>query len=100
MEVPKPNSISVKRSSNWVPDEDACLISLVDQYGPHKWNLIAAEMGNRNGKQCRERWHNHLDTSIKKEPWSVEEDIILFKVTSIMHNDLLISCNQKVVNIT
>lgn len=25
--------------------------------------VIAQEMGSRSGKQCRERWHNHLDPS-------------------------------------
>lgn len=32
---------------------------------------------NRSGKQCRERWHNHLDPSIIKEFWSEEEEKIL-----------------------
>lgn len=32
-----------------------------------------------NGKQCRERWHNHLDPNVKKSPWTTEEDKILFK---------------------
>jgi hypothetical protein len=31
----------------------------------------------RTGKQCRERWHNHLDPSIKKSTWTREEDKIL-----------------------
>ena len=31
----------------------------------------------RNGKQCRERWHNHLDPSIRKEPFTEKEDMIL-----------------------
>jgi myb proto-oncogene protein len=28
----------------------------------------------RIGKQCRERWHNHLDPNIKKDKWNPEED--------------------------
>jgi myb proto-oncogene protein len=24
----------------------------------------------RIGKQCRERWHNHLNPDIKKDDWS------------------------------
>jgi len=31
----------------------------------------------RHGKQCRERWNNHLDPSLKKSEWSTEEDVIL-----------------------
>jgi hypothetical protein len=32
----------------------------------------------RIGKQCRERWHNHLNPSIKKIAWSEEEELLLF----------------------
>lgn len=28
----------------------------------------------RNGKQCRERYHNHLKGGIKKEKWTAEEE--------------------------
>jgi hypothetical protein len=38
------------------------------------------------GKQCRERWFNHLDPSIKKTPWSREEDGILVKYQKEMGN--------------
>ena len=32
----------------------------------------------RSAKQCRERWHNHLDPNIKKDPISMEEERIIF----------------------
>jgi hypothetical protein len=32
----------------------------------------------RIGKQCRERWHNHLNPDIKKEDWSDLEEWVLF----------------------
>ncbi|XP_052117241.1 transcription factor MYB119-like isoform X2 [Arachis duranensis] len=32
-----------------------------------------------NGKQCRERWHNHLQPNLKKGPWTWKEDMILIK---------------------
>ena len=31
----------------------------------------------RNGKQCRERYHNHLKGGIKKEKWTPEEEVLL-----------------------
>ena len=31
-------------------------------------------MGGRSGKQCRERWYNHLSPAVTKAEWSVEED--------------------------
>ena len=33
----------------------------------------------RNGKQCRERWVNFLNPEIKKDPFSLEEDIYLLQ---------------------
>ena len=34
---------------------------------------------SRIGKQCRERWRNHLNPSINKQPWSEEEDRIILQ---------------------
>ena len=31
----------------------------------------------RTAKQIRERWHNHLDSNIKKGPWTPEEDQLI-----------------------
>eukprot|EP01083_Nonionella_stella_P055980 147631_1 len=45
----------------WSPDEDRYVIELVQKYGPKKWSLIARHLPGRIGKQCRERWHNHLN---------------------------------------
>jgi hypothetical protein len=33
---------------------------------------------NRNGKQCRERWHNHLNGQVNKEIWTEKEENVLF----------------------
>ncbi|QDZ25443.1 putative Myb transcription factor [Chloropicon primus] len=58
----------------WTPDEDRKIISLVKEHGPKKWSVIAEKLPGRIGKQCRERWHNHLNPDIKQDPWSMEED--------------------------
>ena len=59
----------------WNPDEDEQLRSLVDQFGIKSWAQIATNLTNRNGKQCRERWRNHLRPQLNKGEWSVQEDI-------------------------
>lgn len=33
---------------------------------------VAASLPGRVGKQCRERWYNHLDPGIKKGDWTAE----------------------------
>jgi len=58
----------------WTADEDRKVIELVKKYGAKKWSLIASNLPGRIGKQCRERWHNHLNPDIRKEAWTVEED--------------------------
>ncbi|KAK4052445.1 hypothetical protein OIV83_002247 [Microbotryomycetes sp. JL201] len=61
----------------WLPEEDERLLKLVSQFGPEKWTAIASDMGTRTGKQCRERWHNHLDPTIVKTEWTSEEEQII-----------------------
>lgn len=58
----------------WTAEEDAKIIELVGYLGPKRWSKIAQELPGRIGKQCRERWYNHLDPDIKREEWSSEED--------------------------
>lgn len=47
--------------------------------GKVKWSSIAAKLPGRIGKQCRERWFNHLDPAIKKGDWTPEEDRIVYE---------------------
>eukprot|EP00826_Nyctotherus_ovalis_P024051 TRINITY_DN1855_c0_g4_i2.p1 TRINITY_DN1855_c0_g4~~TRINITY_DN1855_c0_g4_i2.p1 ORF type:complete len:456 (-),score=122.63 TRINITY_DN1855_c0_g4_i2:178-1545(-) len=62
----------------WTDDEDNLVLRLVAEHGPQKWTSIAEHLPGRIGKQCRERWHNHLNPRIKKIQWSEEEEWILF----------------------
>ena len=74
----------IKRRAPWNKKEDDAIIELVNKYGTSNWTIIANEMAllykskHRNGKQCRERWHNHLDPIVNKENWTEEEENILF----------------------
>ena len=53
---------------------------LVGEHGTRAWTAVAAELPGRTGKQCRERWHNHLDHDIRKDAWSNEEDCRLIQL--------------------
>lgn len=55
-------------------------MTLVSSLGSQKWSDVAKKMPGREGKQCRERWHNHLSPTIKKTPWSETEQWVLFLV--------------------
>lgn len=63
----------------WTKEEDEKVIELVARYGPKKWTLIARHLRGRIGKQCRERWHNHLNPNIKKTAWTEDEDKIIYQ---------------------
>ena len=60
----------------WTKEEDQIIIDCIEA-GLTKWAEIADRIPGRIGKQCRERWFNHLDPSLKKGGWTEEEDAIL-----------------------
>ena len=57
--------------------EDNQLRRLVDEHGHRKWSFIASKMNGRRGKQCRDRWLNHLKPDIRRGEWTQEEERIL-----------------------
>ena len=59
----------------WTPDEDAKLLQLINAAaGKVRWSVVGHHMDGRSGKQCRERWHNHLSPDVRKTKWSADED--------------------------
>ncbi|ABO98272.1 predicted protein, partial [Ostreococcus lucimarinus CCE9901] len=63
-----------KLKGQWSAEEDGRLADLVAKYGTRRWSHIARALENRVGKQCRERWNNHLAPDIKRGSWSTEEE--------------------------
>lgn len=80
------NAESAALKGPWTEEEDIKLMQLVKENGPKKWSTIAAELPGRIGKQCRERWHNHLNPDICKAPWSEEEDRLILQSHSDIGN--------------
>ncbi|KAL1834649.1 hypothetical protein ACET3Z_004300 [Daucus carota] len=70
----------------WSKEEDDIIIQLVEQIGPKKWSTIAQHLPGRIGKQCRERWHNHLNPSINKDAWTLEEEMALIRAHQVYGN--------------
>lgn len=62
------------------------VIDLVHKYGPKRWSVIAKHLQGRIGKQCRERWHNHLNPEVKKSSWTQEEDRIIYEAHKRLGN--------------
>lgn len=58
--------------------EDSVLSKIVAEVGLNDWTAVANKLKqrydqfHRTGKQCRERWYNHLDPKVNKEAWSYD----------------------------
>lgn len=61
-------------SANWSKQEDEMLTSIILANGAKDWTKVANKLPGRIGKQCRERWHHHLNPNVIKKKWSLEED--------------------------
>uniref|UniRef100_A0A1J3DJP9 Myb-related protein 3R-1 n=1 Tax=Noccaea caerulescens TaxID=107243 RepID=A0A1J3DJP9_NOCCA len=70
----------------WTQEEDEKIVELVEKYGPAKWSVIARSLPGRIGKQCRERWHNHLNPGINKDAWTSEEELALMNAHQVHGN--------------
>jgi hypothetical protein len=78
----------IKRSPSswWTSEEDEKLRSLVEKFGAQRWSVIASNMPGRIGKQCRERWANHLCPAVTKGEWTEEEDRLIAEGVSELGN--------------
>jgi hypothetical protein len=59
--------------------EDWKLRNLVRSMPRVDWTLIGKLMGNRTPRQCRERYQNYLDPSVRLSPWSPAEEQLLLQ---------------------
>jgi Myb-like DNA-binding domain len=56
----------------WTIEEDEMLKNLIVEHGTSNWTKVGESFPERTGKQCRERWYNHLDPCVKKGEWTSE----------------------------
>lgn len=54
------------------------------KYGKNQWSRIASLLHRKSAKQCKARWYEWLDPSIKKTEWSREEDEKLLHLAKLM----------------
>jgi hypothetical protein len=59
------------------PDEDDMLRALVKKNGVGDWPAIAAQMPNRDSRQCKERWFHYLAPCLVQNPWTRADDVLL-----------------------
>ncbi|KAJ2470890.1 Pre-mRNA-splicing factor cef1, partial [Coemansia sp. RSA 2320] len=68
----------------WKNTEDEILKAAVMKYGKTQWARISSLLVRKTPKQCKARWYEWLDPSIKKTEWSKEEDEKLLHLAKLM----------------
>jgi hypothetical protein len=59
---------------SWTRAEDQTIVEFVESHGTKSWSHLTTILPGRIGKQCRERWVNHLNPEICHEPFTPEDD--------------------------
>eukprot|EP01083_Nonionella_stella_P283330 964261_1 len=68
----------------WKNTEDEILKAAVMKYGKNQWARISSLLVRKSAKQCKARWFEWLDPSIKKVDWTREEEEKLLHLAKIM----------------
>ena len=58
----------------WKNTEDEVLKAAVMKYGKNQWARVASLLNRKSAKQCKARWYEWLDPSIRKTEWAREEE--------------------------
>lgn len=64
--------------------QDEILKAAVMKYGLNQWARISSLLVRKSAKQCKARWYEWLDPSIKKTEWTREEDEKLLHLAKLM----------------
>eukprot|EP00617_Octactis_speculum_P016628 CAMPEP_0185745974 /NCGR_PEP_ID=MMETSP1174-20130828/4361_1 /TAXON_ID=35687 /ORGANISM="Dictyocha speculum, Strain CCMP1381" /LENGTH=802 /DNA_ID=CAMNT_0028420291 /DNA_START=76 /DNA_END=2484 /DNA_ORIENTATION=+ len=67
----------------WKNTEDEILKAAVMKYGKNQWARVASLLNRKSAKQCKARWYEWLDPSIKKTEWTREEEEKLLHLAKI-----------------
>lgn len=58
----------------WKNSEDEVLKAAVMKYGLNNWSRVASLLARKSPKQCKARWYEWLDPTVKKTEWTREEE--------------------------
>ena len=67
----------------WKNNEDEVLKAGVMKYGKNNWSRVASLINGKTPKECKARWFEWLDPSIKKTEWTREEEEKLLQLAKI-----------------
>ncbi|KIJ18575.1 hypothetical protein PAXINDRAFT_167168 [Paxillus involutus ATCC 200175] len=68
----------------WKNTEDEVLKAAIAKYGKNQWARISSLLVRKTPKQCKARWYEWLDPSIRKTEWSKTEDEKLLHLAKLI----------------
>lgn len=74
----------VVKGGVWTNIEDEVLKAAVSKYGLNQWARVSSLLARKTPKQCKARWGEWLDPSIKKVEFTKEEDEKLLHLAKLM----------------
>jgi len=83
-QAPRRRDAHPHQGRGWKNTEDEILKAAVMKYGKNQWSRISSLLVRKSAKQCKARWHEWLDPSIKKTEWSREEEEKLLHLAKLM----------------
>jgi pre-mRNA-splicing factor CDC5/CEF1 len=74
----------VTKIGQWSNVEDEVLKAAISKYGLNQWARVSSLLAKKTAKQCKARWQEWLDPSIKKTEWSREDDEKLLTMAKLL----------------
>ncbi|KAF2204843.1 hypothetical protein GQ43DRAFT_437538 [Delitschia confertaspora ATCC 74209] len=74
----------VTKIGQWSNVEDEVLKAAISKYGLNQWARVSSLLAKKTAKQCKARWQEWLDPSIKKVEWSREDDEKLLTMAKLL----------------
>lgn len=68
----------------WKNTEDEILKAAVMKYGINQWARVSSLLVRKSARDCKARWFEWLDPSIRKTEWSREEEEKLLNLAKVM----------------
>lgn len=68
----------------WTNTEDEILKAAFMKYGRNQWARISSLLVRKTPKQCKARWYEWIDPSIKKTEWAREEEEKLLHLAKVL----------------
>ena len=79
--APPMNMSNRRVRAHWTQEEDKLLLEAIGNESDHFcWSAIAQGIPRRTGKDCRERYLNHLKYNLKQSGWTASEDDMIFRL--------------------